>query len=144
MTKEKIKTIVIVVLIIAVLLLVWQSYIEAVEIERRAMQDVHLELYSIDRLVAVAETEEEWELGIAWIRFKNEVFQPYPRGEAAKRVLEVCKKISELEFGSAEYEEVKEILGEKWFIGWYSSLYQAYLVISDEENFARLEEILGI
>ena len=129
-------------LLIATVALARQCYIYKVQIEIHAMNAVQLELYSVHNFMESAETEEEWEMGAHWLSFANQAFPPYPQGEAAQRVLEVCKALPNLEYGSEEYEEVKALLSGPVDVKY--SQYEAYLTIRDEAKFSRLEEILGI
>lgn len=144
MTKENLKTTLIVVLLIATVVLARQYFIYKVQVERCAMQAAQLELYSASSVLENAETEKEWEIGTRWISLANQAFPIYPQGEGAQRVLRVCKELPNLEFGSEEYEEVKAILPTRGSVDHMSGIYEAYLTIRDEEAYRRLEEILGV
>lgn len=144
MTKENLKTTLIVVLLIATVVLARQYYISKVQVETRDVRSVHLELCSVLNVMDSAETEEAWETGTNWISFANYAFPPYPRGEVARRVLKVCEALPNLKFGSEEYEEVKALYAEDFPISFKYSTYETYMTINDEAKFCRLEEILGI
>ncbi len=144
MTKENLKTGLIVVLLIATVVLAWKYCIYKVQVENRDVRSVHLELCSAFYVMDSAETEEDWEKGTQWISFANRAFPPYPQGEAAQRVLKVCEALPNLKFGSEEYEEVKALFADGFPINFKYSTFEVYFTIHDEAKFSRLEEILGI
>ena len=144
MTKESLKTGLIVVLLIATVVLFRQYYIYKVQVEICDLHSVQLEFYSARNFMESAENENEWEMGANWIFFANQAFPTYPQGEVAQRVLEVCKALPNLEYGSKEYEEAKALLTTKVVVQGKFSPHEAYLTIDDEDSFEQLEEILGI